>query len=104
MSEIPEEAVQAAIDGVDHEYVDRCGFDHNAARAALTAAAPILAKQARADERRKVAEEIAEAITRSVCDPPRACANRACTDCARYMQAQEDAIIARRIGEACDAR
>jgi len=61
-------------------------------------------EEIRADERRKVAEEIAEAITRSVCDPPRACANRACTDCARYMQAQEDAIIARRIGEACDAR
>ncbi|MFI7691753.1 hypothetical protein ACIBQ6_21980 [Nonomuraea sp. NPDC049655] len=45
---IPAEAVQAAIDGVDHEYVERRGFDANAARAALTAAAPVLAAQARA--------------------------------------------------------
>lgn len=54
MPEIPEEAVQAALDGVDLEYVERCGFDHNAARAALEAAAPIL----RADERRKTAEDL----------------------------------------------
>lgn len=49
MPEIPEEAIQAAIDGVDHEYVERCGLDHNVARATLTAAVPILYEQFRRD-------------------------------------------------------
>jgi hypothetical protein len=62
MLEIPQEAAQAAIDGVDHEYVERRGFDRNAARAALAAALPVLAADIRADERRKTAEEIAAEI------------------------------------------
>ena len=37
--------------------MERCGFDHNAARAAFTAVAPVLEAHVRADERRKVAEE-----------------------------------------------
>ncbi|MEV0994632.1 hypothetical protein [Nonomuraea sp. NPDC050202] len=56
MPDIPQEAVQAAIDGVDHEYVERRGFDYNAAHAALAAAAPVLAAQVRlqvAEEQRK---------------------------------------------------
>lgn len=48
--------------------------------------------------RREVAEEIAQAISGSICGPTESCAYSNCTDCVRYMQAQTDAIIARQIG------
>lgn len=47
-----------------------------------------------------VAEEIAVAIERSVCEPGDQCAARPCPDCTRYRQALADAATARRIGGA----
>jgi DNA-binding transcriptional MerR regulator len=47
-----------------------------------------------------VAEDIARAIEKSVCEPGEQCAERFCPDCTRYRQAQADAATARRIGGA----
>jgi hypothetical protein len=53
-----------------------------------------------AQHRAAVAEDIAEAIERSVCEPGEHCADRFCRDCERYRQALADAATARRIGGA----
>lgn len=50
--------------------------------------------------RAAVAEEIAKAIERAVCEPGDQCADRFCPDCVKYRQAQADAATARRIGGA----
>lgn len=58
----------------------------------------VLDEQAiRADERRKTAEEIAQAILGAVCAPTETC-DRECPDCVRYGQAQDDAVKALMIG------
>ena len=46
----------------------------------------------------KVAEQIARAIERQVCEPGKRCPDRFCPDCIRYQQALKDAAIARQIG------
>lgn len=104
---VPEEAVQAAAEWLKRQYESTFSggcpplsdFEFDA-RDFVKSVAPILATQVR----RETADQIAEAITGSICGPAAACANRACSDCARYMQAQEDAIIARQIGDARDSR
>lgn len=99
MSDIPEEAVDALARTLyDYEDTDddEIAWEEYRpdAKDMLRILAPLLAAQVR----RETAEQIAEAITGSICGPAEACANRTCSDCARYMQAQEDAIIARQIG------
>jgi transcriptional regulator with XRE-family HTH domain len=47
---------------------------------------------------RSTAEGIARAIETSVCPPARQCREHPCADCHRYMQAQLDAAMARRMG------
>jgi hypothetical protein len=62
MSDLPEEAVQAATRALVDHYGSPGTSSYQIATIALEAAAPVLAAQARADERRKVAEEIAAAL------------------------------------------
>ncbi|RSN12832.1 hypothetical protein DMB42_11685 [Nonomuraea sp. WAC 01424] len=100
MPDLPEEAVQAAIDGVDHEYVERRGFDYNVARAALTAAAPILAAQA--------LREAAVIARLTGTDGPQGArsplARRTWRMAATWLDCRADLAVACQIGEARDSR
>ncbi|MET9339251.1 hypothetical protein [Nonomuraea sp. NPDC003804] len=63
MPDISQEAVQAAALAIGREYASLREWDREAfARAALEAATPVLAAQARAQARQEVAEEIAAEI------------------------------------------
>lgn len=47
-----------------------------------------------------LAEEIASAIEKAVCEPGEQCSGRFCADCVKYAQMKADAATARRIGGA----
>lgn len=98
MPDLPEEAVQAAVEALEARAAHVPYFTHRImARIVLETGGPVLATQTRADERRKVAEEIAAAIEARRCPAER----RFCDDC---VCRPEDAALAREIGEARDSR
>ncbi|MER7361891.1 hypothetical protein [Nonomuraea wenchangensis] len=117
MPKIPTEAVRAAADALaahpwnsyphaahrEHNFDSACGVCsadlEPVARVVAEAVAPVLAEQERADERRKVAEEIAAAI---LADADPLIATR--TGASQWEGAYRAAHIARKIGHARDPR